>query len=297
MQNFQDGKVPVADNKISSLVRYAEQVLAGKYSHPELTEIIRWLVEDIIGFTQGEVTLNPDLLVNQSNLIHFCNAIEKLAKGMPVQYVLGEVKFMGYRLEVNSSVLIPRPETEELVDLIIKENQQASTLKVLDLGTGSGCIAISLRGKLNDAQVTGMDVSCEALVLASNNALQNGITGIEWLEMDMLEEDLLDQREFDIMVSNPPYIAQKEKEQMSENVLNYEPHKALFVPNDDPIIFYRKIAELAKVHLHQNGIIYLEINESLAEETANIFRNDAQNKVMVMKDMFGKNRFIKIIHS
>jgi len=294
MQNFKDGHIPVADNKAVSLKNYALKVLAKKYTGEELENIVDWLVEHFTGYKKNELVSNPLCLVNQSTIIHFSNAIDKMLQGAPVQYVIGEVEFYHLKLLVSPGVLIPRPETEELVDIIIKENTGKEDLKILDIGTGSGCIALSLAKHLQGVKVTAIDISAEALEIAKKNAVKNQITNVNFLCMDVLQEKGSFNYSFDVIVSNPPYIAINESALMSENVLNYEPHQALFVPNEDPLIFYKTIADVALQCLKPQGKIYLEINERLGNDTANLFRNNYFNQVQLLNDLFGKNRFIKI---
>lgn len=295
MQNFKNGKVPVADNKASSLMKMAEMELSDLYQKSELETIGFWLLEHFVHISQSNYLRYPDVNVDQSSLIHFCNAVEKLKEGMPVQYVIGEVDFYGLKLKVNNSVLIPRPETEELVDLIVKENKERSGLKILDVGTGSGCIGLSLAKSLSSSLVTAIDVSTQALEIASENAIKNKIKNIEFTEMDFLKEKFPLGKEFDLIVSNPPYISQSESAGMADHVLKFEPHLALFVPDENSLVFYKKIAGLADENLKNKGTIYLEINERLGSETASVFGADRFSSVEIIKDMFGKNRFIKTV--
>jgi release factor glutamine methyltransferase len=295
MQNFKDGVVPLNDNRLSSLYKMAQTALSGIYEADELENIVLWLVEHYTGVVKTSWLQNPHQHINQSNLIHFCNAVEELKKGTPVQYVIGVVEFYGLNLEVNPAVLIPRPETEELVDLIVKEHAGDVHLNILEIGTGSGCIALSLARHLNGSKVTAVDVSTEALAVATFNAHQNHITEVKFLALDILQKNEWKENEFHLMVSNPPYIAKSEATTMLKNVLDFEPAQALFVPNEDPLIFYRKIAELGKTCLKSGGQIYVEINENLGEETVALFTTEVYSSVHLLKDMFGKNRFIKAI--
>ena len=293
MQNFSDGKIPVPDNKASSLYGLAMARLHNLYEEEELIQITYWLLEHYAGITRPQYLQNPGELVNQSTIIHFCNAIEALQKGTPIQYVIGVVDFYGLKLQVNPSVLIPRPETEELVDIIRKENEQKEHLKVLDVGTGSGCIALSLARCLKGSKVTAIDISPEALNTARKNAADNHIANVEFLELDFLEENYFIEREFDIIVSNPPYIAASESNTMARNVLDFEPSVALFVPDKDPLVFYHRLAEVAALCLRRKGLVYAEINERLGPETQSVFMPDSFSSVHLLQDLFGKNRFIK----
>lgn len=295
MQNFADGIIPVGDNKASSLFNLAKKSLADQYELTELINICYWILEHFTGLNQQEYIQHPETLVNQSSLILFSNAIDQLKQGMPVQYVIGEMDFYKLRLKVTQAALIPRPETEELVDMVVRQNSYLANLQILDIGTGSGCIGISLAKNLKNSTVIAIDKSSEALDLAKQNAQLNMVANIEFFEMDFLEDKYLVEKEFDIMISNPPYIAQSELSTMEQNVLNFEPHIALFVPNEDPLIFYKKLAEFAKIHLKNNGLIYMEINQQFGQETADIFRTSSFSSVELLKDMFGNNRFIKAV--
>lgn len=295
MQNFKNGFVPVADNKASSLFNLAQKELVRHYNESEKEIVIFWLLERFADISKSDFLTNPHILVNQSSIILFCNAVDQLKEGKPIQYVVGEVEFYGLKLLVDGSVLIPRPETEELVDLIVKENVNNPGLRILDIGTGSGCIALSLASELQEPQITAIDVSKKALVTATKNAEKNKISGVELVEMNILDEDFLVNCEYDIIVSNPPYIAAYERSTMAKNVLEYEPELALFVTDQNSLVFYNRIVELAKDHLRSNGKVYVEINERFGEETKKLFLDDIFNSVELLNDMFGKNRFIKAV--
>lgn len=295
MQNFADGIIPVGDNKASSLFNLAKKSLADQYEPTELMNICYWILEHFTGLKQQDYIQHPESLVNQSSLIMFSNAIDQLKQGMPVQYVIGQIDFYKLSFKVSPAALIPRPETEELVDMVVKQNSHLANLQIVDIGTGSGCIGISLAKNLKNSIVIAIDKSSEALDLAQQNAQINAVANIEFFEMDFLEEKYFVEKEFDIMISNPPYIAQSELSSMDKNVLSFEPHLALFVPDEDPLIFYKKLAEFAQIHLKNKGLIYLEINQQFGMETANIFRTSSFSSVELLKDMFGNNRFIKVV--
>jgi release factor glutamine methyltransferase len=236
----------------------------------------------------------------------------ELLSHRPVQYVLNEAWFYNLKFEVNESVLIPRPETEELAELIIKEtkhqNQKVRNTKYevpsdrtsyfvpptsfLDIGTGSGCIPITIKKNIPEAELTAVDVCSEALHIAMNNAVTHE-TEINFQLLDFLDENKWKELGmFDVIISNPPYIKTSESKTMNEHVLQYEPHKALFVPDDDALIFYRKIAAFAVTHLNPNGKIYVEINQQLGKETAAVFEEKGFKEVELLKDMSGNERFV-----
>jgi release factor glutamine methyltransferase len=227
--------------------------------------------------------------------------IDRINQSEPVQYVLEETEFYGRKFKVNKNVLIPRPETEELVDLIIKENRKQKKIKVLDIGTGSGCIAITLGKELPEAEVYALDISKEALQTARENALMNNAK-VELIEFDIISpvEDKqnspylgqakLITHNLDIIVSNPPYVRESEKKQMHANVLDHEPYTALFVKDEDPLIFYEKIILFAKEHLTNGGKCYFEINEKFGEKIAELFLKNNFSDVRVIKDLQDKYR-------
>lgn len=220
------------------------------------------------------------------------SVLSRLSAGEPVRYVTGYTYFMGRRFDVTPDVLIPRPETEELVDAIVRRWRGEGKVRAIDIATGSGVIAISLAAELQ-ADVTAVDISDKALSVARRNASEAGCT-IDFRLLDILACDGLPPA--DIIVSNPPYIRESEKKGMSDSVLSYEPHIALFVPDDDPLVFYRKIAALAARSLTPGGMLYFEINEAFGEEVAEICRAAGLEKATVSEDMFGKARFVSASH-
>lgn len=222
--------------------------------------------------------------------------LQQLLTHRPLQYVLNEAWFYGLKFEVNESVLIPRPETEELVDWIVKEVRgEVAPLTLLDIGTGSGCIPIALKKNLPETKVSAVDVCSEALHTATTNAVNNE-TEINFLLLDFLDESKWDTLgQYNIIVSNPPYIKTTEANTMSKHVLDYEPHKALFVPDEDALLFYRKIADFAMQHLHPGGAVYVEINQQLGKETVELFQQKGFT-VELRKDMSGNERMVKAVY-
>ncbi len=262
------------------------------YEERESANIAILLIEWITGWSRTNQLLNRDTTLTADQQISINAAIERLTTGEPIQYIIGKAWFMGMPFEVNSSTLIPRPETEELVSWVLTDLVQQRP-RILDIGTGTGCIPISLKLKQADAQLTAIDISATALATARNNALALEAR-VDFLQLDFLEESdwtLLGQ--YNIIVSNPPYIRLQEKEDMHKNVVGFEPHLALFVPDHDPLIFYRKIHAFAQQHLANNGSIYLEINEALATEVMNLFGNGYT--VACKQDLQGKNRMVRAL--
>lgn len=233
-----------------------------------------------------------DLLIQETNkqLSEIETYIERINQGEPIQYIHEEAWFKDRKFEVNPNVLIPRVETEELVNYIVPLKPKT----ILDLGTGSGCIPISLALEISDSEVFAIDISEGALTLAQKNA-QNNEANVNFAQANILNFINPFQVEtFDLIVSNPPYVKENEKAEMRKNVLDFEPHLALFVSNDDPLIFYRNIGEIGLKHLNPNGSIWVEINSYLGQETADLFKSQGYTQVRLLKDLFGKERFIEI---
>lgn len=268
----------------------------------EVESFFYLLTESYLEKTRIQLALEPDFELNSTQLQQFEKALQRLLQQEPIQYVLGDTEFFGYPFQVNQHTLIPRPETEELVAWIIEdvknknqENSQHkplnSNITILDIGTGSGCIPISLAKELPQAKVSSIDVSEEALQVARKNSALNKVA-VNFIQQDILKAENL-QEKYDVIVSNPPYVRELEKEQMHQNVLDFEPELALFVQNDDPLIFYRKIAQLAKNALIENGKLYFEINEYLPEEMVSLLEEIGYQNIELKKDIFGKFRMCK----
>lgn len=277
--------------------QYFINSLEDLYSIEELQSIFYLLAEKLLHLSRIDITLQLDNTLTSDEEINFNQAIDRLKIYEPVQYILGETEFFGYPFLVNKQVLIPRPETEELVSWIIEDVDKKETT-ILDIGTGSGCIAISLAKKLNNAVVSAIDISNKAIEVAKKNALVNNVN-VEYSSVDVLnfEDKLVLQdkwkSKFDIIVSNPPYVRMQEKKLMQLNVIDHEPDIALFVEDDDPLLFYRRISELSRQYLKHNGTLYLEINEYLGVEMEKMLNEAGFKHVELKKDMFGKNRMIK----
>jgi release factor glutamine methyltransferase len=240
-----------------------------------------------------DLALDPSFSINENELEKWNSIIAELKQEKPIQYILGETEFYGLRFLVNENTLIPRQETEELVDLILSESSKTKNYKILDIGTGSGCIAISLAKNLPNAKVYALDVSEKALDIAKQNAEINKVE-INFINKSILEVEDLEQitTKFDIIVSNPPYVRNLEKIEIKKNVLEYEPHLALFVEDNDALLFYRKIAQLAKINLVENGKLYFEINQYLGKETVELLENLDFKNIQLLKDIYGNVRMI-----
>jgi len=268
--------------------------MPGFYDREEVKAIASLVVQDVCKVTKSFYMLhkNTDLtLAQEASVIRI---LDELRFGKPVQHVLEEANFYGLRFKVNSSVLVPRPETEELVDWVISslKSNEGGSLRILDIGTGSGCIPVSLKKHLPVSEVFAIDISSEALDIARQNCMLNHVD-VELIEGD-IHNPALDAGGgvFNVIISNPPYVTEAEKQQMSKHVIDYEPHIALFVPDEDPLIFYRAIGEYALKHLEKGGILFLEINENLGNETILLLK-DKGFYVELRKDLQGKDRMIK----
>jgi release factor glutamine methyltransferase len=264
------------------------------YEEREATNISDWVMEYITGKKRLDRLLDKQLLLPEEQQNNLLKITTELLTHRPVQYVLGEAWFAGMKFFVNESVLIPRPETEELVEWIEEVwSLEFGVWSLLDIGTGSGCIPIAVKKKLPGGSVSSIDVSVEALQVAKQNANTLG-ADIDFLVFDFLNEALWDSLPvFDVIVSNPPYIKQSEEKNMPKNVLDFEPSIALFVPDEDALLFYRKIAAFAKSHLNKKGMIFLEINETLGKEVVALFENDGY-VVELKKDLQGKDRMVRV---
>lgn len=260
--------------------------LTAIYPEQEAESLVYWLFEAFLGKKRLDIIQDKALLEIPLSLQE---ALEQLLQGKPIQYIIGSAPFYGREFEVGPEVLIPRNETEELVHLIIKENPQDG-LKILDIGTGSGCIPVTLALEMNRPEVFAIDVSEAALDMAKRNA-ERLLASVVFQQLDILEERI-PYEQLDIIVSNPPYVRYSEKERMHQNVLAYEPHLALFVFDEDPLLFYRVIAEKAKQSLKSGGKLYFEINEGLGEDTKNLMEAWGYSQVSILKDLNGKDRIL-----
>ena len=284
----------IASNKLIDCIRFYHAELSNIYDKNEIDAIFYLVADHFLGFERTKVQTNLQSNINQSDLIKLYQCCSKLRKQIPVQYILGSAWFYGLKFLVSPQVLIPRPETEELVDLIVKENQDS--VSFLDFGTGSGCIPISIKKQIPSAQVFAIDLSSEALLIAEKNAA-NHFTEIVFINADILMDDFsikLLNKQVQIVISNPPYIMSNEKNKMSQLVLKNEPHLALFVEGEDDILFYKKIINACEHILVSGGKLYFELNP-LTANLVKLYTIQSQLflEVKLINDMSGKTRFLK----
>ena len=284
-------------NEISVIDLYKKiaQELTGCFANEEIKSLQRIIIEKKLKIAYHQIFLNPNNTVNSSDTKIINEIIEQLKSGRPIQYILGEIEFFGLTIKITPDVLIPRPETEELVDLIIKSTNK-KRLTILDIGTGSGCIAIALAKNLPESNVYGIDVSEEALSVAIQNAISNG-ANIDFSQVNFLNSnEKVDGGLFDLIVSNPPYVRYSETNLMKTNVLDYEPHLALFVNDNNPLLFYKVIAKRANELLKLGGTVFCEINEAFGMATVAVFIDNNFENVKIHKDINGKDRFISAVY-
>ena len=288
-------------------IEYIISQLRESYSYEESRELAYWILEEIYGLTRAEILIgckdtkkNVNAQEKLRNVQDIETILQKLRAHVPVQYIFGHTEWKGLDLRVTPATLIPRPETAELVDWVLSTCDRRSPLRVMDIGTGSGCIAIALKKAAPLWQVTGVDISAEALAVARDNAQHNGVE-VNWLEADILSHTFhfphstlntpLSTCQINCIVSNPPYICNSEKADMEARVLNYEPHSALFVPDNDPLLFYRRIASLTRA---SSSMMYLffEINEAYGQEVCDMMREMGYTNVQLKNDIYGKPRMV-----
>ena len=278
--------------KLSQLKINFTTQLQGVYDREEIHSFFYILCDFFLQYSRFEVSIALDTVVSAKNITAFEMALLRLKKQQPIQYIVGHTEFYGLTFKVNKHTLIPRPETEQLVDWIISNHKhQGSGLEILDIGTGSGCIAVALAKNFSKASISGLDISEKALEVAQENAIKNQVL-VSFCQKDILETTALEKK-YDVVVSNPPYVRQLEKKAMSANVLDYEPGGALFVPNEDPLLFYRKIAQLALVSLQEKGWLYFEINEYLSKEMDALLNEIGFVNIEIKKDFRAVPRMIK----
>ena len=278
--------------KLSQLKINCTTQLQGMYDREEIHSFFYLLCDSFLNYRRFDVSMNHDRLLSKPTIARFDSVLARLQAQEPIQYILGCTEFYGLPFQVNKHTLIPRPETEELVYWILSHVQnQGAVLDILDIGTGSGCIAVALAKILPRASISALDISLKAIALAKENAINNNVS-VSFSDQDILDTKSLEKK-YDVIVSNPPYVRQQEKKAMHTNVLAYEPSNALFVPNGDPLLFYRKIAQLAMVSLQTKGWLYFEINEYLSKEMDVLLKEIGFANIEIKKDFRAVPRMIK----
>ena len=276
---------------VNELYRSLLSDLEQLYERSEAANISYMIFEHITGISRQGIIKDPGTIVDKKTEDLFVDCVKQLKMHKPVQYVIGEAWFYKMKLKVSPAVLIPRPETEELVELVTGYLHGKRGLSVLDIGTGSGCIAIAIKKNRPETNVTAIDISSDALTIAKENSIEQQ-TDINFIQTDFLNENIWNTLpSFDVIISNPPYIPANEQQVLDKNVVEFEPHLALFVEDNRPLLFYEKIAAFGKTHLNESGKIFLETHEQLAEETAALFNTEIYT-AEIKKDLFEKQRMV-----
>jgi release factor glutamine methyltransferase len=276
--------------------------LSQLYVSNEVEAVTLLIISEILGFSKAKIKAFPELELSEAQYTRVTNILSELKTGKPIQYILGKTEFYGLPFLVNPSVLIPRPETEELVEGVIhsinnrKRSVDVDKGRILDVGTGSGCIAIAIKKNLPVFEVSAIDISTAALQTARENAALNEVD-INFIEADILNLNAeMGSHKYEIIISNPPYVTLHDKTQMHHNVVDFEPHTALFVPENDPLLFYNAIADFAKINLTPNGFLFFEINESYGSEVVNLLRAKGFLNIELKKDMSDRDRMIRALN-
>lgn len=280
---------------LGKVIKIFRNQLISLYPLTEINSFLEIVLENELNFSKIDIIMKSDERISEQQANKIFDIINRLKQHEPIQYIIGKSQFYNLEYTVKKGVLIPRPETEELVNQIIKQNGSANKLNILDIGTGSGCIAVSLKSNLPNSNVWAYDISETAMKIAKENAKLNNCD-IHFVNQDILTSyNKIEDIKFDIIVSNPPYVRHKEAELMSKNVLNYEPHLALFVDNNNPLLFYKSIANYARLNLKISGRLYFEINEAFGSNVYNLLESLGYQNIELSKDLNGKDRFVSAI--
>lgn len=275
---------------MQDILQNIRKSLSGFYPDNEISGLVRLLIEHVTKSSMPALLSDKNTKITSEEVLKIDKIVERLQRFEPIQYILGETEFYGLPFTVNQDVLIPRPETEELVELILNENKESKP-RILDIGTGSGCIAVSLQKHLHESSVTAWDISEKALAVAALNSKSNSVN-VTFNQVDILS-DYPTNHSFDIIVSNPPYVLDSEKTDMHANVLEYEPHTALFVADNNPLLFYNRIADVAIQLLTDGGKLYFEINREKGQETIKMLENKKFSEIRLIKDISGNDRMVR----
>lgn len=275
---------------MQDILQNIRKSLSGFYPDNEISGLVRLLIEHVTKSSMPALLSDKNTKITSEEVLKIDKIVERLQRFEPIQYILGETEFYGLPFTVNQDVLIPRPETEELVELILNENKESKP-RILDIGTGSGCIAVSLQKHIHESSVTAWDISEKALAVAALNSKSNSVN-VTFNQVDILS-DYPTNHSFDIIVSNPPYVLDSEKTDMHANVLEYEPHTALFVADNNPLLFYNRIADVAIQLLADGGKLYFEINRAKGQETIEMLENKNFSEIRLIKDISGNDRMVR----
>lgn len=275
---------------MQDILQNIRKSLSGFYPDNEISGLVRLLIEHVTKSSMPALLSDKNTKITSEEVLKIDKIVERLQRFEPIQYILGETEFYGLPFTVNQDVLIPRPETEELVELILNENKESKP-RILDIGTGSGCIAVSLQKHIHESSVTAWDISEKALAVAALNSKSNSVN-VTFNQVDILS-DYPTNHSFDIIVSNPPYVLDSEKTDMHANVLEYEPHTALFVADNNPLLFYNRIADVAIQLLTDGGKLYFEINRAKGQETIKMLENKKFSEIRLIKDISGNDRMVR----
>jgi release factor glutamine methyltransferase len=285
----------VQTNSVQAIKAYFKDRLKEKFTDSEIKLIVRSALMDRLKISSADFLLSDGKLLSESDLLFFRSIVKRLLNSEPFQYVMGKTEFYGLELKTDKRALIPRPETEELVSWIVEDHPEQSVFKMLDLCTGSGCIALALKSHFTNSEIVATDLSKDALELAKENA-GNLEMNIVFLNLNALDEKgytVFEKHSFDVWVSNPPYIPYADQQAMEQNVLDFEPHMALFVEDHDALLFYREIARQGKDYLKNGAKIYFEIHEDLGQQTVALLESFGYSHVLIRKDLQGKERMVR----
>lgn len=279
-----------SDYSIKKTISFIKTELKNHYPDNEITSFTFLILEYLLNYSKTQIHLYQDNKISETEFLKINEIVNELKKYKPIQYIFGITEFYDLNLTLSPDVLIPRPETEELVDWIINENKDENK-RIIDIGTGSGCIAIALAKNIKNSKVVASDISEKAISIVKQNSKLNKVK-LETILMDILNPAHVFQEKFDVIVSNPPYITEKESMLMHKNVLDYEPYIALFVPNENPLLFYKAIIKFASLNLNLGGKIYFEINEAYGNEMVQLLKENSFENISLRKDINNKNRMI-----
>jgi release factor glutamine methyltransferase len=281
----------IPSNQYLAVMNFALKELKDSYPPEEIKSLMYWLFEEYLDVSKTQYILNPKKGMSESELLQFNFAIKDLKKGKPIQYILGHTYFQGLKIKVNEHTLIPRPETEELVNIVLEvTGELKAPLKILDMCCGTGCIALALKSQMPQNEYFGADYIPEIIALATSNAKQLQLD-VTFFLYNLLQDHKKNDQLFDVIVSNPPYVLESDKTMMHKNVLNYEPSSALYVPDKNALIYYDQILKYAECHLKPGGMIFFEIHENKSTEIEFLFLNYNYNHLQIKSDFRGKNRF------